>query len=239
MVRSEWGRQQRQPTRPQNPSELKKDFEKSLTEINKRQGNKAANKAEAAAVASSSPTAAAPAAAAPPPPAQAASSRFTFNRNANTFTPGAPAAPAAAAPPALNIAITPGGSLSGTLKGSGFGEFAQSSVPAFEPLCDAASLQKISISESLVSFAEHGNTKSPEIEETGSSYKDVLGPMTQGMVPPYMMFPPPPPMMMYPPQFFYPPHGMRMPPPFPHGGFPEPRPYYSGGRPGRFYHQPE
>ena len=108
----------------------KKDFEIALAEIKSRE-----HRGKVATVASGSKasTDAAAAAAA----AAAGGSKFSFNPNASTFTPGGAGGPAAgpaasaAAPgaPALSIAITPGGSLSGTLKAANYDYYEPGSVP--------------------------------------------------------------------------------------------------------------
>jgi hypothetical protein len=103
----------------------KKDFEIALAEIKSREhrgkttsGTKRSGAVSPSEGASVSPQAASGTSAAA---AAAAASKFSFNPNASTFTPGGAGAPASApGAPALSIAITPGGSLSGTLKAANY-----------------------------------------------------------------------------------------------------------------------
>ena len=108
------------------------------------------------------------------------SSKFSFNPNASTFTPGgmasppptaaggapaAPAGPAGANSNTLSIAITPGGSLSGTLKNQNYDQFGGESA---------------------------GGLPGPSSQQPNV----VVPPPIHGGVGP--MHPPPPPMMMFP-----------------------------------------
>ena len=116
----------------------KRDFEIALAEIKTKTPIVGKGKGKGVNVAPSSPPAAGSGSSSPMDDGKGG--KFSFNPNASTFTPGGmaspppaggPPPPAAAAPAAasgpnsntLSIAITPGGSLSGTLKNQNYEQF--------------------------------------------------------------------------------------------------------------------
>ena len=179
--------------RPLQPEEQKREFQKDLEEI-KAKTLARSNKGSSPSPSPALLTAIQSASSAPPPPPS--NSRFSFNPKASTFTPGVSAAPANSS--TLNIAITPGGSLSGTLKGSSYGVVEAEVMPpqamqpmmpmivmpqyppcpAFAPFCEGSALERISMAECTRNYVETGSCHlagSWCMDQSAGSYRAILG----------------------------------------------------------------
>ena len=171
--------------------------------------------------------------------------KFSFNPNASTFTPGGPPAPPAGN--TLNIAITPGGSLSGTLKSAGNYDMYEPPAmmmfphgmmpmpmmpppvhpmgppPIFTPLVETSQMDKRSISDMLAKLGSNipSSSQSSSFEwasASSASPSTISYKDVLGPIPPGVT-PMMPPMM--PPPMMAP------------GGYPMPyAPFYPTGPPG-------
>jgi len=215
----------------------KKDFEIALAEIKSREQRMQPGKGKGKGAASPSDT--------------SPKNKFSFNPNASTFTPGAPSGGNT-----LSIAITPGGSLSGTLKSANYDYYEpgppmppppammmyppppfgmpmmpvppMGPPPAFAPLVETAQMERSTVTETLSKFMEKSSRSSPSSSSTHSWAQKGEGANSYKDI----LGPLPPgigPVMPPPPQMMMPPPQMMMPPPQMMGGYPMPgayAPYY-------------
>lgn len=261
-----WDGKFRGAARPAPPAAqpTKKDFEIALAEIKSREQR--SHPASATVPGKGKGKGASPSRA--EVAAMGPGGKFSFNPNASTFTPGT----SGAAGNTLSIAITPGGSLSGTLKSANYDyyeagapagappmmmfpgmmppmpPFAMPPVgppPAFAPLVDSAQVEKVTVTEMVSRFVDKSasstssTTEWSDAKNAAPSFKEILGPLPQGVAPmaPPMM-PPMPPMPMMAPGYGmpYPPYfqqgrgrGQFAPPPQFAGYMGPPPPQFRGG----------